>query len=243
MTTLSAAVAHNLNRGAASVRLFEIGHAFRRRPDGPPEETRRLALAAAGRSRPVDWSRPVHEVDFFDLKGDVEALLQSRGRDEVAFTAGRRTYLHPGRQATIEAEGETIGFLGELHPRLAEEWGLAERLYVAEILLDALIRPLPPVGVAPVPREPAVERDLAVVVPEAHPGARVMAAVREAGIEDLAGVEVFDRYEGAQVPEGHYSLGLRLTFQADRTLTVETVEERVARLVERLEKEHGYRLR
>ncbi len=243
LTTLAGAVVHNLNRGAASVRLFEIGHAFRSADGGRPEETRHVALAAAGQARPVDWSDTVQPIDFFDVKGVVEELLSQAGMEEVAFPADRRSYLHPGRQASIEWGGEAIGFLGEIHARLAEEWGAMERLYVAEIKLDALTRVLPPVKVARIPREPAALRDLALVVPDDHSGSRLVAAVREAEVEDLTTVEIFDRYHGPQVPEGHYSLGLRLTFQADRTLTVETIDQRVGRLVELLEKEHGYRLR
>ncbi|MGH7571161.1 MAG: hypothetical protein ACREMK_04875, partial [Gemmatimonadota bacterium] len=243
MTTLGRAVAHNLNRGAASVRLFEIGHAFRPGAGGRPEETRQVALAAAGRVRTVDWSGAVLPIDFFDVKGVVEELQRQAGLEEVSFIADRRPYLHPGQQASIESAGETIGFLGEIHPRLAEEWGAPERLYVAEMRLDALTRELPPVKVERVPREPAVERDLALVVPDEHSSARIVAAVREAGMEDLTTIEVFDRYQGPQVPEGHYSLGLRLTFQAHRTLTVEAIDQRVGGLVELLEKEHGYRLR
>ncbi len=242
-TTLAAAVAHNLNRGAAAVRLFEIGHAFEPGASGGLEETRRAALAAAGRVRPVDWAHAVLPIDFFDVKGDVEELLRQAGTEEVGFVEDRRSYLHPGRQASIESRGEGIGFLGEVHPRLAEEWGVAERLYVAEIRLDALTRMLPRLRVERVPREPAVQRDLALVVPIAHSSERIVAAVRGAGVEDLERIEIFDRYEGAQVPDDHYSLGLRLTFQADRTLTVEGIDGRVGRLVELLEKEHGYRLR
>ena len=241
--TLAGAVVHNVNRGAVSVRLFEIGHAFQRDAAGRPVESRRVALVAAGTARPVDWSRAVEVIDFFDLKGDVEELLDRSGAGETVFVAGRRPYLHPGRQAVVEREGREIGFLGEIHPRVAEDWGVEEPVHVAELHLDALTRGLPPVRVVDVPREPAVERDLALVVPGDHSGERVVAAVRRAGVEDLERIDVFDRYAGPQVPEGHYSLGLRLTFQADRTLTVEEIDERVKRLVGHLERSHGYRLR
>ena len=241
--TLAGAVGHNLKRGASSVRLFEIGHAFQPGAGGRPLETRRVAMAAAGRTRPVDWSGAVGRIDFFDVKGDVEELLDRSGVSGVEFVPGRRPYLHPGRQAAIEQEGREVGTLGEIHPRLAERWGVDERLYVAELSLDELTRGLSPVHIAEVPREPAVERDLAVVVPADHTGERVVAAVRAAAVEDLERIEVFDRYTGPQVPEGHYSLGLRLTFQAPRTLTAEEIDARVGRLVEQLERHHGYRLR
>jgi phenylalanyl-tRNA synthetase beta chain len=114
---------------------------------------------------------------------------------------------------------------------------------VAEVDLEVLTRERPPVDLRRVPREPAVERDLALIVPEDHAGRRVVGAVREAAVEDLIRIEVFDRYRGPQVPDRHVSLGLRLTFQAERTLTVESIDERIDTLVEILDKEHGYRLR
>jgi phenylalanyl-tRNA synthetase beta chain len=243
VSTLVGAVVHNLNRGANGVRLFEVGHAFRPGSAGGVEEGRRLALAATGPTRPVDWSRPVPPIDFFDVKGTIEGLLSLAGLDAVAFVPAERGFLHPGRQARLEDGGKEVGFLGEIHPRVAEGWGIEERLVVAELDLDALTRQPPPLRLRPVPREPAVERDLALVVPATHAGERVERAVREAGVEDLVAVEVFDRYRGPQVPDGHVSLGLRLTFQAERTLTVQAIDDRIEALVQGLATEHGYRLR
>jgi phenylalanyl-tRNA synthetase beta chain len=126
---------------------------------------------------------------------------------------------------------------------VAEGLGVEGRLVVAEVDLEVLTRERPPVHLRRVPREPAVERDLALIVPEDHASQRVVGAVREARVEDLVRIEVFDRYRGPQVPAAHVSLGLRLTFQAERTLTVEAIDERIDTLVEILDQEHGYRLR
>jgi phenylalanyl-tRNA synthetase beta chain len=243
LATLAGAVVHNLNRGASRVRLFEIGHAFRPRRGGGVDENRWLSLAATGPSRPVDWSRPVEPIDFFDVKGTVEELLSLAGVDGVAFVPTERAFLHPGRQAGLRIGAREIGFLGEIHPRVAEGWGVEERLVVAEVELEVLTEERPPVRLRPVPREPAVERDLALVVPGQHASERAVQAVREAGVEDLVRIEVFDRYRGPQVPDGYVSLGLRLTFQAERTLTVEAIDERMDRLVEILQNELGYRRR
>ena len=136
-----------------------------------------------------------------------------------------------------------MGFIGELQPGVAEGWGVDGRLVVAELELDAVTREPPPLRLRGVPREPAVERDLALIVPEDQAGERVVRAIREAGVEDLVRIEVFDRYRGPQVPERHLSLGLRLTFQAERTLKDESIDARIAALVETLGREHGYRLR
>jgi phenylalanyl-tRNA synthetase beta chain len=248
-TTLGRAVAYNIARGARRVKLFEVGHAFR----GGREEHRSIALAAAGSRFPLDWSRAdAPAYDFFDLKGDVEDVVERAAGRPPDFAPGARPFLHPGRQAEIlEGAGRGIGFCGELHPRVAESWGLDARLYVAEWDLDrmdgATVTSAPAALTVPpaviMSRAPAVERDLAIVVPDGTPSAGVVKAVRAAGLENLAQIEVFDRYRGPQVEPGHTSLGVRLTFQADRTLLDAEVDREIERLVAWLGEEHGFRLR
>jgi phenylalanyl-tRNA synthetase beta chain len=241
--TLGAAVARNLARGAGRVKLFEIGHAFRASPERPCEEHRAIALAAAGRRAPLDWSS-VEEppYDFFDLRGDIEDVIERAVGWRPEFAPGSLPFLHPGRQAEIlDPEGRPIGFGGELHPRVARAWGVDERIYAAEWDWEVAARE--PDASKAVSREPAVERDLALVVPDSVPAAAVLAAVGEAALENLVRVEVFDRYRGAQVEPGRYSLGVRLTFQADRTLTDEEVDREIERLIARLGEAHGFRLR
>ena len=241
---LVGAVVHNLKRGARRAKLFEIGHAFAR-VAGEVEETERVALAAAGARSPLDWSEPdPPEYDFWDLKGDIEDVLAAAAGISPRFSKGSRSWLHPGRQAEIEVEeGTALGFCGEVHPAVAEAWGSERRLFVAELELAAFQALDPEMRIEEWSREPAVERDLALVVPAGDLAADVLAAVSDSGIDHLAGVRVFDRYAGPQVPEGHYSLGLRLTFEADRTLMDEEVDIEMTRLLERLRRERGYEIR
>ncbi len=238
-TTLARSVAYNVARGAGRVKLFETGHAFR-----AGEERRAAALAAAGSRFPLDWSAPdPPDYDFFDLKGDVEDVMERVAGRAPSFAASEIAFLHPGRQAAmVDEEGRPIGFCGELHPRVAEAWGMDGRLYVAEWDLDVMERPAAVLS-ADIPREPSVERDMALVVPGGVASADVVAAIREAGVEHLAAIRVFDRYEGPQIEAGHYSLGVRLTFQAGRTLVDEEVDREMERLVARLAEERGLRLR
>ncbi len=246
IATLGQAAAYNLRRGARRVKLFEVGHAFRAgEPAAAPRETRHVAFAAAGQRAPLDWSVPQGaEYDFFDLRGDLEDVLEAARGTGAEFRPSHRPYLHPGRQAEVVLPGGApIGFCGELDPRLATEWGMEARLYVAELELEALTAPRELETARDVPREPGTERDLALIVPEDAPAAAVRAAVRAAGVEHLERLEVFDRYRGEQIPAGRVGLGLRLTFQAERTLTDDEVDEQIERLVEHLEEAHGYRLR
>ncbi|HEU4463938.1 MAG TPA: phenylalanine--tRNA ligase subunit beta [Gemmatimonadota bacterium] len=241
---LAGAVVYNLKRGARRAKLFEIGHAFARET-GEVEETERLALAAAGERAPLDWSKPhPPEYDFWDLKGDLEDVLAAAAGIAPRFSRGSRAWLHPGRQAAIQSEeGNTLGFCGEVHPSVAVTWGAEQRLFVAELDLAAVHGPDPELRMREWSREPAVERDIALVVPAGDIAAEIVAVVRGAGIDHLKRVRVFDRYAGPQLPEGYYSLGLRLTFEADRTLTDEEVDGEMTRLLERLRRERGYEIR
>jgi phenylalanyl-tRNA synthetase beta chain len=230
------------------VKLFEIGHAFDQdtEPEGSSlRERRRVAMVAAGARGPLDWTATDQiEYDFFDLKGDVEELLAQFGLSECVVDHGARRFLHPGRQAELtDRAGNAIGFCGELHPAVTASWGLTSRVFIAELGLDALPADGDALSVADVPREPAIARDLALVVPDGDTARVVVEAVRSAGLEDLERVEVFDRYRGVQVDRGYYSLGVRLTFRTDRTLTDDEVDKQVDHLIGHLVEERGYRRR
>jgi phenylalanyl-tRNA synthetase beta chain len=241
---LAGAAAYNLKRGAPRAKLFEIGHVFGRQGE-EVRESERLAVVAAGARFPLDWTRTSpEEYDFWDLKGDVEDLLATAVGIAPGFAPGERPWLHPGRQAEIERSGGVrIGFCGEVHPQVAAAWGIERRMLVAEIDLEPLLDPAGELRVETWSREPMVERDIALVVPEAHAAEDVLAAVRGVGLEHLARVRVFDRYAGPQLAAGHYSLGLRLTFGAERTLTDEEVDGEMKRLLEALRAERGYGIR
>jgi phenylalanyl-tRNA synthetase beta chain len=247
-TTLGSAVAYNLNRQASRVKLFEIGHAFDRGAEHEGallRERRRVAMAAAGQRGPLDWTATDQiEYDFFDLKGDVEELLAQFGLSDCVVDASTRRFLHPSRQAEVkDPGGNMIGFCGELHPAVTASWGLASRVFVAELGLDGLPTDGDSLSVTDVPREPAIARDLALVVPDGVTARVVVDAVRSVGLEELERVEVFDRYRGVQLECGYYSLGVRLTFRADRTLTDDEVDEQVDNLMGHLVEERGYRRR
>jgi phenylalanyl-tRNA synthetase beta chain len=244
VTNLARVVGYNLKRGSARAKLFEIGHAFESR-DGAVIERECLGLAAAGPRFPLDWSQPdPPEYDFFDLKGDLEDLLASTAGIEPLFVEGSRRWLHPGRQAGIVgASGEALGFCGEVHPEVAAGWGVERRLFVAEIDVGEIPDEGAETRVAAWSREPGVERDLALVVPAGDRAADILAFVMAIGVEHLDRARVFDRYSGPQLPDGHYSLGLRLAFSADRTLTDEEVDAEMKRLLELLREERGYEIR
>jgi phenylalanyl-tRNA synthetase beta chain len=177
---------------------------------------------------------------FFDAKGVVETLVAAARIDRPEFTPADEPFLHPGRAAAI-----ADGFVGELHPLVAEAFGLDEVVAVFEFGLDGLYGPPPEeVLYRDVISFPPLRQDIAVVVAEDVPAGSVVAVVRDAGGAELAAVEVFDVYRGPQVGEERKSLALHLVFQAaDRTLTDAEADALRERVVSALSEQVGGELR
>jgi phenylalanyl-tRNA synthetase beta chain len=246
-------VAHNRRRGQDDVQLFELGTIFGGSPQvgtGVTGERRALGLAWTGAASRVHWSRPPRAVDFFDMKGFVEALAQALGT-RVECVPCELPFLVPGRTARIElaasdnGTGRSIGFLGLLLPSLADTYGLPAQaeVYVAEIDLDGMLDALTfdaTMTVQSPPRYPAVVRDISVIVEDTLPAANVRGTIRAAAPPTLVRVGEFDRYQGKGVPEGRVSLSYRLTFQAaDRTLTDAEVQRAMDEILAALARTHG----
>jgi phenylalanyl-tRNA synthetase beta chain len=237
---------HNRARGAATVRLFEAGGVYL--PDGAshqlPREPYHLGALLTGSARPATWRDPQpRPVDFFAAKGVLAGLLDAL-RVPWTVVRGGEPFLHPGRAASILADGEPVGWIGEIHPLVATEWELTNTVAGFEIDLDAV-----PVPLTTLYREvsgfPDVREDLAVVVSENVTAAEVTDAARGAGGPLLVGVEVFDVYRDPdKLGPGNVSLALRLTYRAaDRTLTDEEVAERREAIASALKREVGGRIR
>jgi phenylalanyl-tRNA synthetase beta chain len=219
----------NLAMSAPRVALFEIGHVFLRGAGELPDQPARVAGVLAGEG-----------AGFFEVKGVVEALAEAARVEPPAFRPAEEPFLHPGRAAAV-----ADGFVGELHPLVAEAFGLDGGAAVFELGLDVLRGPPPEqVLYRDVISFPPLRQDIAVVVGEDVPAGRVVEVVRGAAGPELAGVEVFDVYRGAQVGEGRKSLALHLVFQAaDRTLTDAEADAIRARVVAALRDAVGGELR
>lgn len=237
------ALARSISRGSAGAALFEVGHVFH--PADPVDERELVAAVLAGPAGEGRWHDDARELDFFDAKGAVEALLTgvSVNRWRVGDRAGPP--FHPGRSAVIEIAGRAAGVVGELDPREASRLELPMRVGVFELDVAALAEAREPaVTYRHVPRFPPVRRDLAFVVDAATPAAEVRTALEDAGGELVGSVVLFDVFEGAPLPDGLRSLAFSIDFRAaDRTLTDEEAETAVAAIVERLSREFGARLR
>lgn len=243
----------NLDRRAERVRVFELGRVFMRDASVSTTDTTvqgvrqpmRVAGLAYGDPDGLQWGRKEQAVDFFDVKGDVQAILSPL---QAGFSPAEHPAMHPGRCARITLGGREIGFVGELHPRWRQAYELAHAPVMFELDLDAILARQVPVF-SSVPKVQAVERDIAVIVGDAVSHAALMEAVEGASTQGLLrGAVLFDVYKPKQasggLDENEKSLAVRLTLSSDdATLTDEQIEAAVQAVVASISSRLGGRLR
>ena len=250
----------NLDRKADRVRVFELGRVFLRDGSVVDSDTTvagvhqpmRVAGLAYGPADMLQWSAKTSPVDFFDGKGDVQALLAPLA---ATFEPGTHSAMHPGRCAQVVLDGEVIGHVGELHPQWRQSWGLPLAPIAFELDLEAVLRRPVPVFSA-VAKHQAAERDIAVVVAERVTHAEVMAAIRSAVSADvLRSAVLFDVFRpkplrDGEVPSagalaaGEKSLAVRLTLGSDvASLTEAEIDGAVQAALQELSRRTGARLR
>ena len=235
-------------RLADRLALFEIGPVFLPNPGQPlPDEPLRLSLAMAGSRLPPAWDAKENvSLDFYDLKGIVEALLQELNVSEVSFDPFEHPAFHPGKCAQVRAGETQLGVMGELHPLVKENYNfLPPPVLAGDFDLDALIaRAANRQEVAPVPTYPPVLEDLAVIVDEGTPAEQVETAIRQGGGQRLKAVRLFDIYRGEQVGDEKKSLAYSLTYQAeDHTLSADEAAQIRQKILRRLEAALGAKIR
>jgi len=248
-------LANMLHNAAANSRyhrrqqVFEIGHVYLKQPDQRlPQEPLRLAMLMTGPRHTTGWMNGDEStlIDFYDMKGVIEGLLNGLHLPDVRFARSEHASLHPGRAADLLINERAVGSFGELHPLVAEKlrWS-ADPVYVAEFDLDAIIDAIPPRHeVRPLPITPAVKEDIALVVSEDTPAAAVEAVIRQAGGDVLRAVELFDVYRGESIEAGHKSLAYALTYQTnEKTLTDKDVARVRKKIIAQAERELNARLR
>lgn len=240
------AARHNQNRQVARIRLFETGLRFIGTADKLRQEPR-IAGLALGPVHPEQWAEQQRELDFFDVKADVEALLAAGGRGPVfRFQADHHPALHPGQTARIldsDHGDRPVGWLGALHPASARELDIQGPVYLFDLDLTAVQTARLP-AFRPLSRFPANRRDLALLVAEEVPAQTLVDVARAAGGETLVDIRLFDVYAGKGVPQGQKSVAMGLILQdSSRTLTDEDMDRVLGRVVERLAQEAGAVLR
>lgn len=242
---LVATLGRNAARQQGRVRLFELGRVFHPQAgdDRPaPIETTRVAVAVCGDADPQQWGLATRKVDFHDLKGDLESLAAASGA-ALTFVPSTRPYGHPARSAEVLRDGQPLGWIGQIHPRLAQAMDIDVDVYAFELDLAPLAaRELP--RASELSRFPSMRRDLAFLVPEEAAWADLEATLRRAAGPMLRQVTLFDRYVGQGVEPGFKSLAMGLILQdKSRTLTDRDVDAVVTEAVAAMEREHHARIR
>jgi phenylalanyl-tRNA synthetase beta chain len=230
------------------IAVFEIGPVYLSSEDETlPKEPEKVVIALTGPRAVTAWDQePSGAMDFFDLKGMLEALFQALHLGAVDFEPCEHPTFHPGKCAAMVVDGRRLGVMGELHPRVQAQYSHLEApVTAAELDLGALLERTPDTfDVQAVEPYPPVLEDLAVVVPDEIPAGQVEELIWKAGGELLIGVRLFDVFQGQQIGKGMKSLAYSLVYQAaDRTLTDQEVARVRDKIIARLEKELGARLR
>ena len=241
---LVANVVTNRKRQTNRVRVFEIGRCFARDAAGKPvdgfHQPVRLAALAAGFVRPEQWAETSRNVDFFDVKADLEALLFPRVAE---FERAAHPALHPGRSARVLLDGRAIGFIGELHPVWVQRHELGTAPVLFEIELDVLLDTVTP-AYQELSRFPAVTRDLALVVDQDAAAAILLKGLQAVAPAIVQRIELFDQYQGKGVEPNRKSLAFRVVMQeTQRTLEDVEVDAAMAALTRHAEENLGAKLR
>lgn len=236
------ALQHNLNRQQSRVRLFETGLCFVPGADGL-QQTSHIAAVICGNRVATELYANAESVDFYDIKGDLESLLDMADASEFAFERSANPILHPGQAADIRCCGETVGFIGALHPLILKKLGLNQAVFVFEIQLSSILAAKMP-KFSELSRYPSIRRDIALSVDENTSVQALIDSVYALKNEFLQEVFVFDVYTGKEVRNNRKSVALGLILQDfSRTLVDEDVENLVQKVLVELKEHHNAVLR
>ena len=240
LPSLLAVAVFNQNRSTIRADLFELSRVYRRtHPDGLADEPNRLTALARAAGTPE-----AGRDGFLRLKSIIDRLAADLAAGPVEYRRAVANLFHPGRTASVHIAGNEIGVVGELHPATLQVFDLDGRAVAFDLDADALLAAAADRKARELPRFPAVERDLAVVVSEEVPAVALLATIAAAGGELLESLTAFDEYRAAQLGEGVRSIAFALTFRSpERTLTDSEVDSLMASIRTRLETAHGARPR
>jgi phenylalanyl-tRNA synthetase beta chain len=245
---LVSAAVHNLNRQQARVRLFEVGQCFIPSKNASAvaglEQNLALGGLICGSRLPVGWSSGKEQVDFYDLKGDLEAILIDNQCDaKLSFTAATHPALHPGQSAEVMSSGESAGWIGRLHPSLESKLEINRPVYLFHVDIGK-INEFGDIKAKEVSKFPEVKRDLAFMVSASTPAQRLIDEAKSVAGESLSDLKLFDVYHGKDVETKGKSIALGLTFQhSSRTLTDEEINQSIDKVINQLKKSLGAELR
>lgn len=242
--SLLSIVRHNIFHGSKNLRLFEVGRIYGRHLS-PNEksvskraffEEEKLIVGISGLIRPISWDEKVRMVDLFDLKGEIESLLEKISLDKINFIPYSNAKALTQPTLAIEINGESVGMMGEVRKDILQRFEIEQPVFVAEVA-TATIKAKRTPEYLPLPRFPSVSRDIAIVVDSDVPVGSIESVIRNSGSSHLKHVDLFDVYAGDQVPAGKKSCAFALEFQSEvHTFSQEEIEHLMRDVVSALER-------
>jgi phenylalanyl-tRNA synthetase beta chain len=203
----------NLNFGTRNIKLFEIGKCFKQGNERP-FEYEQLAFLVTGQRNDSDWQHQQEMVDFYDIKGVVETLLENCGLKDYKVERSSASYLHSGQAAQIKVGEKILGHFGQLRPSLKDDLKFKQQIFVCEISMDLLLSsPTSEAKYSPLPKLQSVSRDISFLIPDKVSYGDIETSIMGLGIKELVSIKLFDIYEGKNLPAGNRSLSISLRYQ------------------------------
>jgi len=230
--------ARNMNYRILDQRLFELRRVYLSVAGQElPHEPLHLAALVSGGRYPEGWDRHKQSVDFYDVKGIMEAILAQMGVANVSYTSsGVDRYFHPGKACTVYAGHQLIGSFGEVHPDVQDAFGLAQSVYYLELNIETLVAvSTESLQVVPPSRFPESVRDVALLVADEVPAAEVLGCITNLKIAEIECADIFDLYKGPNIPSGSKSIAVRVRYRShEKTLTDDEVSAIHQRVIDTL---------
>jgi phenylalanyl-tRNA synthetase beta chain len=240
-------LAFNTKRRQPDISVYEIARVYWPKCEGAlPEEPLHLGVGLMGRQREIGWNQSREEVDFYDAKGIVELIFERFHLPEIELKPSVQPFFHPGQSADVYVNGKMVGFFGQIHPNIGELYELNKKAFIIELDLSSLdeLRKTDTVVFEPLPKFPAVQRDLALVVSTQVTAQEIIAKIREIVGDLVEKVDLFDVYQGEQVQKGMRSMAFSITYRSkERTLNDNEVNDVQQKLLTKLHQEYGAMMR
>ena len=238
-------IVFNANRRQNDLSVYEMGRVYLPSEDVLPDEPLHLGIALSGRKNEINWNQTRDEYDFYDLKGILEMIWERFDLPQPEYVRSRRPYLHPGQSAEVQWEGKNIGYFGQVHPNVLGRYDLDKKVFIMELDLTAIAGLVPSTIIyEPLPKYPAVQRDLALVLPNKIEADRIISRIKEISGGLVERVDLFDVYQGEQVGPKMRSLGFSITYRSkEKTLNDQEINDLQTKLLQSLNSEFAAAIR
>ncbi len=241
---LLASLIYNSNRRRIAIKLFEVGTTFSQDSEQKTDERHAIAGLISGQQGIFNWNVEKKNFDFYDVKGDLEALFAQFKISDITFITGKHYALHPGQTATIMFKNKPIGWLGTLHPKIADSLDLEDEVILFELFVSPLSEKNS-VRYKPISKYPSVRRDLSLLINKDLSFSEIEKIIKKSvPVTILRGIDVFDIYQGVGISEDKKSIGIALTLQEDsRTLVEAEINIIISAIIEELNQKYQITLR